>query len=302
MYIMPISKKIKKKPKKQVTKKKAKPKRRQPTIVNKNVVNVNNGGGSGVSGAKIPITLTDRYDTTPMIERPENRTFLLIENQAKQIEMFKNDLIKQQNDNFLTLTEAVGNNLLQIRDDIQNQTDDVQELQTLANTYLPKPKPKENDAIFKESPKKAQDQIFKDGPKEVQDQIFDYNDIYPYPPNNDKVVYTENKLTEAQKNRFNLYNSSNVKGSIKQHKQPKLLPVPEEPDPEFEDVPDDEQEKIEKKKKKKKKKTEIKPEVKVNITPKQEGFPCTEAGCARTFKNQIGLYSHTKKHDRDGGK
>jgi hypothetical protein len=301
MYIMPISKKIKKKPKKQVTKKKAKPKRRQPTIVNKNVVNVNNGGGSGVSGARIPITLTDRYDTTPLIERPENKTFALIENQAKQIEMFKNDLIKQQNDNFVTLTEAVGNNLLQIRDDIQNQTDDVQELQTLATKYLPKPKPKENDKIFKEGPKEAQDQIFKEAPKIAEDQIFDYNDVYPYPPNNDNV-YTENKLTDAQKNRLNLYNSSNVKGNVKQYKQPKLLPVPEEPDPEFEDVPDVEPEKVEKKKKKKKKKPEIKPEVKVNITPKQEGFQCTKPGCDRVFKKQIGLYSHTKKHDRDRDK
>jgi hypothetical protein len=39
------------------------------------------------------------FDTTPRIERPQESTFALIENQSKQLELFKTNLLQQQQDN-----------------------------------------------------------------------------------------------------------------------------------------------------------------------------------------------------------
>jgi hypothetical protein len=142
----PANKKAKPKPKKKVN----------PTIVNKNIVNIRTDQTPS-AGARIPITLRDIYDTTPRIEQPQEKTYALIENQSKQLELFKTDLLRQQQDNYKTLSESVGHDLSVLNGDIQDiqssnqdlltqyednkgQAEEVQQLKKLANTFLNKPK------------------------------------------------------------------------------------------------------------------------------------------------------------------
>ncbi len=86
--------KYKKKPLKKLPKRRNRKQnqKNQPTIVNRNVVNIKTSQTPS-AGARIPVTLNDIYDTTPRIERQQESTFALIENQSKQLELFKTNLI-----------------------------------------------------------------------------------------------------------------------------------------------------------------------------------------------------------------
>ena len=111
-----------KQPKKQPIKKK-KPRRRpiaRPVNNNRNVINIGYAGG-GSGGAIIPIDRFSRFDTSPAIETRVDNTFALIENQRKQLDLFKTDIVSQQNANLKTLTESWNNNLALTVDTLQNK-------------------------------------------------------------------------------------------------------------------------------------------------------------------------------------
>jgi hypothetical protein len=258
---MPKKYKVFKKTSQQKANKKAKKQKKKtnPTIVNRNVVNIRTDQTPS-SGARIPITLRDVYDTTPRIERPQESTFAVLENQSKQLELFKTNLLQQNQANFKTLTESVAhdigvlngdiqaqnNNLLtqyednlaltndlQVQyEDVKSQSNDVKQLKMLANTFIKQTqKPKETNKIFDAESK----------PKEA-DKIFNQPTLPP---------------------------------------PPQASPVIEE---EFEDVPDD---------KPVDKKEALKPAPKIKKTK----IICDE--CGESFKSNSGLSSHKKKHARE---
>lgn len=182
--------KIKRKGKKQANKKKAKPK---PTIVNRNVINIRTVQTPS-SGARIPVYHNDIFDTTPRIERPQELTFSLLENQRKQLELFKTNLLQQQQNNFKTLSDSViqnlsiqngetpqpSNALVLYNDELQTQEEEEKyfwDLKQQEKEKRLKEKAKQNEQktnkIFDKAPEpKETDQIFGNEQKYPKDSIF----------------------------------------------------------------------------------------------------------------------------------
>lgn len=199
------------KPKQQKKKPKRKP-RARPTIVNKNIVNIRQDGQSGPSGARIPLQVFDRFDTSPAIEQKRDNTFDLIENQRKQLQLFQTDILAQQNANLKTLTDtwnnnvslqfetfetkqdeknyAVEDNLKMLTDtidkNVENQKKDVGVLKQLAIEYLPKNKTN----IFDDKP------IEKSLMFDNENDYKKYGDIFPT-----TMKYFDNPMNDFKKKR-----------------------------------------------------------------------------------------------------
>jgi hypothetical protein len=96
-------------------------------INNKNIINIVE---SKRSGAQIPFTYSlppDRYDRTPSADPKMDRTLLLLENQKRDYDLFKTDLIKAQMNNIKTITDTINN----------TPNADIERLKSLAMKYLP---------------------------------------------------------------------------------------------------------------------------------------------------------------------
>jgi hypothetical protein len=214
---MPV-KKIKKPLKKAAKKAKPKPRKNQPTIVNRNVINFKNDQTPS-SGARIPITIRDVYDTTPRIERPQESTFALIENQSKQLALFKTDLLQHQQDNFNTLTESVAKNLALMNGDIQDQNTNTLALYNdglqAQEEEEQQQQQQEQEKYFWDLKEKQKEQRLKN---KENDKKITYSNMFPQ-QEDDKLIMHENKLTDAQKTKLNQYATSNVKGDINQYKK-----------------------------------------------------------------------------------
>jgi hypothetical protein len=293
--------KYKRKPKKTANKKaKSKPKKTNPTIVNRNVVNIRTDAGQPhSSGARIPVFHNDIFDTTPRIERPQDRTIDILEKQSKQLELFKTDLVKQQQANYLTLTDSVNQNLAvmngelltqnhyqlqQYKDDLQAQNQNQTAL-ALYNDDLQAQEEEEDDKYFWDLKEQQKEQRLKD--KEAKQ-------------NDDKMIMTENKLTDAQRAKLKQYASSNVNGDINNHKKvvketDKIFdkaPEPKENDQIFGKdsifMNDEPEVKVEAKAK-------AKPEERVQQKLQGKEVQCQY--CNKVFTNNRGVDSHIKfKH------
>jgi hypothetical protein len=264
---MPKKYKVFKKTSQQKANKKAKKQKKKtnPTIVNRNVVNIRTDQTPS-SGARIPITLRDVYDTTPRIERPQESTFAVLENQSKQLELFKTNLLQQNQANFKTLTESVAHDIDVLNGDIQAQNNNLltQYEDNLALT---------NDLQVQ----------YEDYKKSTNDYTVQSNDVKQLkmlantfikqtqkPKETNKIFDAESKPKEADK----IFNQPTLP-------PPQALPVIEE---EYEDVTDD---------KPVDKKEAIKPAPKIKKTK----IICDE--CGESFKSASGLSSHKKKHARE---
>lgn len=96
-------------------------------INNKNIINIVE---SKRSGAQIPFSHylpPDRFDFTPMAEKRLNQTLLLLEDQKRDYDLFKTDVIKSQMNNIKTITDTINN----------NPNAELEKLTTLAMKYLP---------------------------------------------------------------------------------------------------------------------------------------------------------------------
>lgn len=96
-------------------------------INNKNIINIVE---TKRSGAQIPFSYylpPDRIDKTPYADHKIDRTLLLLENQKRDYDLFKTDIIKSQMNNIKTITETINN----------NPNAELEKLTTLAMKYLP---------------------------------------------------------------------------------------------------------------------------------------------------------------------